>query len=37
MDSGKGCYSIIGLNRQLGKCSIFDAELQGILDGLSIL
>ncbi|MBA0856717.1 hypothetical protein Goshw_002010 [Gossypium schwendimanii] len=28
---------IIGLNRRLGKCSICDAELQGILDGLSIL
>ncbi|MBA0713397.1 hypothetical protein Golax_012433, partial [Gossypium laxum] len=28
---------IIGLNRRLGKCSIFDAELQGILDGVSIL
>ncbi|KAH1083027.1 hypothetical protein J1N35_022788 [Gossypium stocksii] len=27
----------MGYNRYLGKCSIFDAELRGILDGLAVI
>ncbi|MBA0612531.1 hypothetical protein Godav_013127 [Gossypium davidsonii] len=28
---------IMGYNRYLGKCSVFDAELWGILDGLALI
>ncbi|KAH1121591.1 hypothetical protein J1N35_004751 [Gossypium stocksii] len=28
---------LFGFNKRLGKCSIFDVELWGILDGLSLL
>ncbi|MBA0733637.1 hypothetical protein Gogos_017627 [Gossypium gossypioides] len=28
---------ILGFNRRLGQCSIFNAELWGILDGLFLL